>query len=104
MNQLSKFRILGWSIILSMLFFGAQTDGVSAPSPMVKRTWRISGRVLSMQEQPIADVNIKLETEVSVKGRQTMKTDSKGEFRTEVSFESATVTRLQGDIEPPLCR
>jgi tetratricopeptide (TPR) repeat protein len=98
MNQLSKFRILGWSIILSMLFFGAQTDGVSAPSPMVKRTWRISGRVLSMQEQPIADVNIKLETEVSVKGRQTMKTDSKGEFRTEVSFESATVTRLQGTL------
>ena len=98
MNRLSKFRILGLSIILSMLFFGARTDGVSAPTPMVKRTWRISGRVLSMQEQPIPDVSIKLETQASVEGRQTMKTDSKGEFHTEISFNSDTVTRLQGTL------
>ena len=87
MNRSLKIGAAVFSLYF-MLFFGAQSNAASAPSSVAKNTWEISGRVLSMQEQPIEDVSVQLETDASTKGQRTVKTNSRGEFRFEINLNS----------------
>ena len=77
---------------------GAQSkkgSGINAPGV---RTWRVFGRVLTTQGDPLSDVSVRFEM-ASAKGAPiAMVTSIRGEFQTEVKLDSAKFPRLQGTL------
>ena len=98
MNRSLRFWLLSLTITSSVLYFGARTKAVSAPTPLGKKTWQISGRVLSLQGEPLAGVSVKLEAADLAKGQRVMETNLKGEFKTEIGVDSAKSSRLKGAL------
>jgi tetratricopeptide (TPR) repeat protein len=98
MNRSLRFWLLGLTITSSMLSFWAWTDAVSSPASSGKKKWQISGRVSSLQGEPLAGVSVKLEAENSAKGPRMMATNLKGEFQTEIVVDPAKFSHLQGTL------
>lgn len=79
------------AVIVAALAFGTQTGSTAD-----KKTWVISGRVLSLHGEPIDGARVELEADGVSKDRRIMETNSKGEFQTQIPQTSSRKTRLQG--------
>jgi len=98
MNRSLRFWLLGLTITSSMLSFWTRAEAVSAPSPLGKKTWQISGRVWSLQGEPLPGVSVKLEAADAAKGQRMMETNLNGEFQTKIVVDPAKVSRLKGAL------
>jgi tetratricopeptide (TPR) repeat protein len=63
---------------------------------MSKKTWNISGRVVSLQGEPLGGARVELAADGATIDQRIMETNSKGEFQTQISQTPFRGTRLQG--------
>lgn len=81
---------LSTAILVAALVVGPQPG-----STMNRKTWDISGRVLSLQGKPLEGARVEIAADGVAKGRSVVETNSKGEFQTQISQTSSRGTRLQ---------
>jgi len=84
-------RFLSIAVLVAALAIGTQTG-----STMSKTTWNISGRVLSLQGEPLGGARVELAADGVAKDQRIMETNSKGEFQTQISQTPSRGARLQG--------
>jgi tetratricopeptide (TPR) repeat protein len=83
--------------IILYILFGTGSAGV-ASAATAKRTLRVSGHVMNMQGQPMDDVDVKLELNGAASGNHSMKTNSKGEFTTDVKVNFTQSDFFKGTL------
>jgi tetratricopeptide (TPR) repeat protein len=86
------------AIILSLVFWCGSTGVSSAMAAATKKTMKFTGRVLNMQEQPLSDVEVKLEMEGASDGKRSMKTNAQGEFSADVKVDFTKSNYLKGKL------
>ncbi|MBN1568742.1 MAG: tetratricopeptide repeat protein [Acidobacteria bacterium] len=91
MNRSWGMWFLSATVVVAVLTFWTQ-----AGSAMGKKTWRISGRVLSLQGEPLSGVRIELQAEGAAKDQRIVETNAKGEFQIQITAATSRMTRLQG--------
>jgi tetratricopeptide (TPR) repeat protein len=80
-----------------MMFWGGSA-GVPSAAAALKKTLQISGHVVNMEGQPLADVDVKLEMDGALRGKRSMKTNAKGEFNTDVKADFTQSEILKGTL------
>ena len=98
MGPLPRCWFLGIMLFLIPMPGRAQSKTGSGTDAPGVRTWRVFGRVLTTQGEPMSDVSVQLEIGSSTADRRTMVTGIRGEFQTEIKLDSAKFPRLQGAI------
>jgi len=79
------------------MFWGGSA-GVPSAAAALKKTLQISGHVVNMEGQPLADVDVKLEMDGALRGKRSMKTNAKGEFNTDVKADFTQSEILKGTL------
>ena len=91
MGRSWRIGFLSTAVLVAVLVVGTQTG-----STMSRKTWNISGRVLSLQGEPLGGARVELAADGVAKDQRVMETNAKGEFQTQIAQTPSRGTRLQG--------
>jgi tetratricopeptide (TPR) repeat protein len=90
MDRTWRIGFLSTAVLVAALTIGTQTG-----STMSRKTWNISGRVLSLRGEPLGGARVELAADGVAKDQRIMETNAKGEFQTQVSETPSRGTRFQ---------